>query len=177
MRTNKTKNEIDEIRKWGKIKRKDIKYIANKYLYDFQQFEIIMSFGDSIYTAKINIDEAQIYQGNLLENIVKFDNKSKQKTREGKAKKRNILIVYSHSDSVNALYEGRESTLNAFESGIIPVKVTKGEGLKILSPKHMLQRLKIALVQVKASNASENLLNEIRQIRYSLYQAKEFTKK
>ena len=41
----------------------------------------------------------------------------------------------------------------------------------------MLQRLRIALVQIKASNNSESLLNEIRQIFYSLYQAKEITKK
>ena len=41
----------------------------------------------------------------------------------------------------------------------------------------MLQRLPIALAQVKAGNNSESLLNEIRQIVYSFYQAKEITKK
>ena len=40
----------------------------------------------------------------------------------------------------------------------------------------MLQRFPIALAKVKASNTSENLLNEIRQIIYFLYQAKEITK-
>ena len=54
---------------------------------------------------------------------------------------------------------------------------TKGKELKILTPKQMLQRLPIALKQVKACNNSENLLNEIRQIAYSLYQSKEITKK
>ena len=54
---------------------------------------------------------------------------------------------------------------------------TKGKELKILTPKQMLQRLPIALAQVKAGNNSENLLNEIRQIVYSLYQLKEITKK
>ena len=54
---------------------------------------------------------------------------------------------------------------------------TKGTGLKILTPKQMLQRLPIALTQVKADDNSENLLNEIRQIIYSLYQSKETTKK
>ena len=39
---------------------------------------------------------------------------------------------------------------------------TKGTGLKILTPKQMLQRLPIALAQVKAGNSSESLLNEIR---------------
>ena len=41
----------------------------------------------------------------------------------------------------------------------------------------MLQRLPIALAQVKVHKNSENLLNEIRQIAYSLYQSKEITKK
>ena len=40
---------------------------------------------------------------------------------------------------------------------------TKGTGLKTLTPKQMLQRLPIALAQVKASNNSESLLNEIKQ--------------
>ena len=39
------------------------------------------------------------------------------------------------------------------------------------------QRLAIALAQVKASKTSENLLNEIRQIIYSLHRTKEITKK
>ena len=41
----------------------------------------------------------------------------------------------------------------------------------------MLQRLLLEFAQVKAGNTSENLLNEIRQIIYSLYQAKEIAKK
>ena len=41
----------------------------------------------------------------------------------------------------------------------------------------MLQRLPIALAQVKAGNNSESLLNEIRQIVYSLYQSKKNHKK
>ena len=41
----------------------------------------------------------------------------------------------------------------------------------------MLQRLSVALAQVKVDNNSESLLNEIRQIVYSLYQSKEITKK
>ena len=41
----------------------------------------------------------------------------------------------------------------------------------------MHQRLVIALVQVKAGSKSENVLNETRQVIYSLYRAKEITKK
>ena len=41
----------------------------------------------------------------------------------------------------------------------------------------MLQGLPIALVELKAGNTFEELLNEIRQIIYSLYQVKETTTK
>ena len=56
-------------------------------------------------------------------------------------------------------------------------RATKGKGLKMLTPKQMLQRLPIALAQVKAGNNSESLLNEIRQIVYYFYQSKQITKK
>ena len=62
---------------------------------------------------------------------------------------------------------------------------SKGSGIlnldhsrpKVLTPKQMLQRLPIALAQVKAGNNSESLLNEMRQIVYSFYQSKRITKK
>ena len=41
----------------------------------------------------------------------------------------------------------------------------------------MLQRIPIALAQVKAGNNSESLLNEIRQFVHSLYQSREINKK
>ena len=47
---------------------------------------------------------------------------------------------------------------------------TKGTGLKILTPTQMLQRLPIALAQIKAGNNSESLLNEIRHIVYYNYE-------
>ena len=53
-------------------------------------------------------------------------------------------------------------------------KTKQGTGLKILTPKQMLQRLPIALVQLKSGNNSENLLNAIRKIVYSLYQSKKY---
>ena len=47
-------------------------------------------------------------------------------------------------------------------------KKQKGEGIKILIPKQMFQRSLIAGAKVKAGNTSKNVLNEIRQIIYSL---------
>ena len=88
--------------------------------------------------------------------------------------------------NVKNLYDSRQETIDLFNSyskirseALCKSKQnkTEGTGLKILTPKQMLQRLPIALAQVKAGNNSENLLNEIRQIIYSLYQSKEITKK
>ena len=66
---------------------------------------------------------------------------------------------------------------NAFRSGIFHRLENSQEMLKILTPNQMLKRLPIALAQVKTGNNSESLLNEIRQIIYSLYRSKEVTKK
>ena len=165
MRNDEIKNGIDETRKWEeKIKRKDLKCKTNKYLYDFQKFEAIISFGDSIYTGKIDMNEPEMDQTNLLENMKKINNKSKSKTKEGKHKKQNTL------DSVNALYEGLELTLSAFRSEIFPIEATKGKPCTSTCDV-------IVLAQVKAGNTFENLPSEIRQITYCSYLAKEFTKK
>ena len=110
-------------------------------------------------------------QTNLLENMIEFNNKSRPKTKEGKDKKRDTFV------SVSAPYEGRELTLNAFRSGIFPIKEKKGKGLKKLTPKQMLQGLPIALARLEAGNTPENLPNEVRQVIYSLYRAKKITKK
>ena len=91
-------------------------------------------------------------QSNLLKNIVKFNNKSRARTKEGKNKNRDIY------ESIYGLYEGRELTLNFF-IGIFPIKATQGEGVKIFTPKLILWRLTVAFVQVQAGNASENLPN------------------
>ena len=52
-----------------------------KYIYDFQQFETIRSFGDNIYTGKINADKAEVDQSNLLENMVEFSDTFRPKTK------------------------------------------------------------------------------------------------
>ena len=60
---------------------------------------------------------------------------------------------------------------------IIQNNETTGTGLIMLTPKQTLQKLPIALAEVKAGNNSENLFSEIQQIVYSLYQSKEITRK
>ena len=85
-------------------------------------------------------------------------------------------------NNVTNLYESREKVIQMFNNYAKDMsrniyESKQGTGLKILTPKQMLLRLPIALAQIKAGNNSEGLLNEIRQIVYSLYQSKEMAKK
>ena len=77
------------------------------------------------------------------------------------------MTFFTSQNSVIKLYDDYTSLVSKAK-----YEANYGEGLKIWTPKQILQRLPIALAQLKAGNTSENLLNEIRQIIYSLYQAK-----
>ena len=66
--------------------------------------------------------------------------------------------------------------VDAFKIAISQVKATRGKRIKILTLKQILQRLPIALPEVKADKTSESLLNEIRQM-YQMYRGKEITRK
>ena len=52
----------------------------------------------------------------------------------------------------------------------------QGQRLKILTPNQTLSRLPVTLAQLKVGNNSEKIKNEIRQLLYSLYRSKKFTK-
>ena len=89
-------------------------------------------------------------------------------------------------NNLEKFYNSREEVINIFRDYIEMLSnanydakqnETSGTGLKVLTPKQVLQRLPIALAQVKAGNNSESLLNKIRQIFHSLYQSKQITKK
>ena len=85
--------------------------------------------------------------------------------------------------NINILFNARDNAIKYIEdysSMILEAKKLareqEGTGLKILTSNQMLQRLLIALAQIKAGNNSESLLNEIRQIVYYLYRSKKITK-
>ena len=87
-------------------------------------------------------------------------------------------------DSRNAII-GKEIPENENQNKIADIaekilgfnKQPKGKGIQISSTKQMFQSLPAALALVKSGNTSENLLNEVRQIIFSLHRAKEITKK
>ena len=161
---------IEEIEK--KVDRDRMVYKGTNKTYDFRNFKTIRAFGNEIRNNIISLDTANIEHANLLSYISDF---MKTKPRDPEKRKVRADVL----DSVTGLVQGREMVLNAFKSGIFQVskESQEGKGLKILTPSQMLKRLPKALAQVKAGNNSESLLNEIRQIVYSLYRSKEITKK
>ena len=158
----------------NKIDYNNLEYpVYNKRdLIDFSKIIDPLTFLDKIKKSEIRLETGKDYQKVLLENI--------KPTRRGNknAEQKKILA------NVNMLYNARDSAIKFIEdygSMILEVeklaKEQEGTGLNILTPNQMLKRLPIALAQVKAGNNSERLLNEIRQIVYSLYRSKEIAKK
>ena len=156
--------------------------------YNNLKFEYVGSFNDVSFSEYK--DSNELFNA-IKNNQIKFSEvKNKQnnflkKLNEVKIGKKTI----KQKETINVLekfYKSREEVINFFRDYIEMLSdanynarknETKGKGLKILTPKQMLQRLPKALAQVKAGNNSESLLNEIRQIVYSLYQSKQITKK
>ena len=153
-------------------------YRASEYTYNFRNFQTIRTFGRDIYEDKITLEVADKDQSNSLNSIRDFRDKTRPQNDKKKQEKEIV------PKNLYKFFEAREIFLDGFHSKIFSIK-SKGLGtlhtdrseLKILTPKQMLQRIAIALAQAKAGNNSENLLNENRQIVYSLYQSKEITKK
>ena len=167
--------KIEEIKE-KKVDRNKMVYKGINKTYEFRNFKTICTFGNEIRNNVISLDTANMEQANLLSYISDF---MKTKPRDFEKRKLRAEIL----NSVTGLVNGREMVLTAFKSGIFQVSKESQEGtganemLKILTPNQMLKRLPIALAQVTAGNNSEGLLNEIRQIVYSLYRSKEITKK
>ena len=78
----------------------------------------------------------------------------KSRPKDKKITLHNIEILYKARNSVIEIFDDYSSVLSESK-----LKATKGGGLKILTPKQMLQSLPIALPQVKAGNNSEKLSN------------------
>ena len=149
-------------------------YIGQTKDVRFYEYKDSKELFNAIKSNQIKFSEVKNKQNEFLNKLsnIKVDNKtSKQKEQ---------------INNLENFYNSRKEVINFFRDYIemmsdanYDAKQNKkeGTGLKILTPKQMLQRLPIALAQVKAGNNSESLLNEIRQIVYSLYQSKQITKK
>ena len=128
---------------------------------------------DKIRHGNISLADAKSDQAEFKSNPneIKKGNK-KHRSKEQKNAFYNNEILYKVKNSVIEFFDDYSSMMSEAK-----LKASNKTGLKILTPIQMLQRLPIALAQVKSGNNSENLLNEIRQVVYSLYQSMEITKR
>ena len=142
-------------------------------IYNFSELTDPLTFLDEIKKGKMSLEGAKNYQQNYPDylNIIQKGNKNV----EQKNTLANINIHFNARNNAIKFIEDYGSMV--LEAKRLANKEQEGKGLKILIPNQMLKRLPIALAQIKAGNNSESLLNEIRQIVYSLYRPKEITKK
>ena len=169
---NKRLDKIEELS--NKIDYNNLKYVTinNNTTHNFSDITDPITFLNEIKNGKLSLEESKTIQQYYLEylNIIRKGNKNAEQRKT----LANINILYSARNNAIKFIEDYGSM---FLEAKKLVREQEGTGLKILTPNQMLKRLPIALAQIKAGNNSESLLNEIRQIVYSLYRSKEITKK
>ena len=165
-------------KKYEKYKRKTyIESEIDKFLEKYEDKDINISYDDKSDKNKfdteeitkslkklrnkfINFDELNEEYNKFIDNIVKFEyfKSEKRKVVFLQTKKKKMIRYARDLKYIFGLYN--------IKSGSDTSK--KGEGLKILTNKQMLNRLPILLAQIQAGNNSIKLKNEARQILYSL---------
>ena len=169
---NKRLDKMEELS--NKIDYDNLKYVVagTGDKYNFDNLDDPLTILNNIKKGEISMKKAIEQQHMFFKylNIIRIGNKNDNQ-------KRTLA-------NINMFYNARDNAIKFIQDyGGMVLKAKKlareqeGTGLKILTPNQMLKRLPIALAQIKAGNNSESLLNEIRQIVYSLYRSKEITKK
>ena len=161
---------------------------------EFMNLEKMINPDNLIYeyrTEEISPNIFRIYQdpiklfkdlrdGNInLKEVLKDQINFKSDLDKNKKRKSKIKIKRSNKCNTRCWnsFDFRENIIDSFRDYSLLLseakyRVKHGISVKILTPKEMLQRLPIALAQLKAGNTSEKLSNEIRQIIYSQYWVK-----
>ena len=143
------------------------RYKGNTADVSFDKFDNALDIIDKTRDGKTDLADVKNNQEKFksyLGEIKKGNNKHKSKEQRNTSF--NIEMLYKERNEAITFYDYYSLMMSEAKT---KARATKGTGLKISTPKQMLRRLPIALAQVKAGNNSESLLNEIRQIVYSLY--------
>ena len=157
-------SEIDKfLEKYGD-KNISISYDKNKNKFNAE--EITKSL-KKIHNKLINLSEFKEEYNKFLDNIVKFEYyKSEKEPGSVSPNQKKMRRYVTDLKDIIDLYNLKSDSDTS----------KKGEGLKILNDKQMLNRLPILLAQIQAGNSSIKLKNEARQILYSLYRSNVLTK-
>ena len=169
--------------KYEKYKRKTyIESEMNKFLEKYGDKNISISYDENknkfntekitkslkkLCNKLINPSEFKEEYNKFVDNIVKFEYYQSEKEPGSVSPNQKKMRRYARDlKDIADLYNLKSDSDTS----------KKGEGLKILNNKQMLNRLPILLAQIEAGNNSIKLKNEARQILYSLYRSKLLTK-
>ena len=130
---------------------------------NFSKKDDPLTFLNKIKKGKITIEEAKESQKNFI-NYLKMIRKGNKNQEQEKTLKNLNMLFNGRNHAINFIEGYNSMILDAKRKAFEELKEQEGTGLKILSPKQMLQTLPIVLARVKVGNNSESLLNEIRQI-------------
>ena len=157
-------SEIDKfLEKYGD-KNISISYDENKNKFNTE--EITKSL-KKLRSKLINLSKFKEEHNKFVDNIVKFEYyKSEKEPGSVSPNQKKIRRYARHLKDTVDIYNLKSDSDTS----------KKGEGLKTLNNKQMLNRLPILLAQIEAGNNSIKLKNEARQILYSLYRSKLLTK-
>ena len=151
---NKRLDKIEELSK--KIDYNNLKYtvISSGEEFEFDKSEDPILFLNDIKKGKISLEEAK----NIQQDYGKYLKEIRKRNKNAEQKK--TLA------NINVLFNARNNAIKFIEDYGSMIPEAKGLAKQIM-----------ILAQIKVGNNSQSLLNEIRQITYSLYQSKEITKK
>ena len=132
-----------------KVDYNNLKYIVIRSgeEFAFDKLEEPMVFLNNIKKGKISLEEAKNLQQDYEEYLNKIRKGNKTEQRKALA---NISVIFNGRNNAIKFIENHSSII------LEAKKLAKlGTGIKILTPKQMLQRLPIAIAQVKAGNNHE----------------------
>ena len=157
-------SEIDKfLEKYGD-KNISISYDENKNKFNIE--EITKSF-KTLRNKLINFSKFDEEYNKFVDNIVKFECYKSEKEPGS---------VYTNQKKMRRYARDLKDIVDLYNLKSDSNTSKKGEGLKILNDKQMLNRLPILLAQIQAGNNWIKSKNEARQILYSLYRSKVLTK-
>ena len=162
-----TEESFEKINNLGKrvdIDKLVLKYNGNTPDEDFSKFDNALDLINNITDGEISLNEAKDEQEKLRSDMGEIKKVRKNIYQKRVRKQEQILKIFTMQEKQLLIF-----LMNILQPHLkLGVKQKKGTGLKILTPK----QIPIALVQIKVDRNSESLLNEIRQIVYTLYQSK-----
>ena len=164
MKEKHIESEIDKFLEKCGDKNVSISYDKNKYKFNTEKITKSLK---KLRNKLINPSEFKEEHNKFLDSIEKFENYKSEKEPGSVSPNQKNMIRYARDlkDIVDLYNLKSESDTSK-----------KGERLKILTDKQMLNRLPIILAQIEAGNNSIKFKNEARQILYSLYRSKLLTK-